>query len=265
MIFDPVRLKTNGFNAEMLGYMLARRYDPERPMGNVAKGDLSDVVLTSLLGLHETVAPVIPRALKWIDKAIADDEDFGVDPSAHRATLHWAKAIGEWLLDGTNDGGAWYCARVHEEAKWRYDKRPWRMREVVRWGLDDYMAFAYQGGEHDEGSEAGIDVYEYWTGKRAPVSLKKLLTPREFAYALCLHRTGGQRFDEEELFAAGRRMLQARLESEWLVRGQILRAATWLKIVYWHRDESMSPLQVLLAAYENLQQVTRPDFVPMAR
>nr|WP_314632419.1 hypothetical protein [uncultured Janthinobacterium sp.] len=60
MIFDPLRMKTNGFNAEMLGYMLARSYDPGRPMGNVAQGDLSAVVLASLLGLHETVAPVIP-------------------------------------------------------------------------------------------------------------------------------------------------------------------------------------------------------------
>lgn len=260
-------MKTNGFNAEMLGYMLARSYDPGRPMGNVAQGDLSDVVLASLLGLHETVAPVIPRALAWIDAAIAKDEDFGVDPNAHRATLHRAKAIGGWLLDGRNDGSAWHSARVYEEAKWRNDTHPWPVREVVRCGMDDYMAFAFLSGGHDEGLgfAAGIDGYEYWTGKRAPISLRKLLTPREFAYALCLHRTASQRFDEEELFAAGRRMLGARLESEWLGSGQILRAATWLKIVYGHRDAAMAPLQVLLAAYENMPKVRRPDCVSVPR
>lgn len=71
------------------------------------------------------------------------------------------------------------------------------------------MAFAYQGGEHDDGFEAGIDMYERWIGEK-PLSLKKVLKPREFGYALCLHRVRGQ-FDEGELVVAGRRMLQANL------------------------------------------------------
>lgn len=97
-------------------------------------------------------------------------------------------------------------------------------------------------------------------GLNRPISLKKVLKPREFGYALCLHRARGQ-FDEEELFEAGRRMLQANLEETWIGAGQNMRAATWLKIVYWHRDESLTPLQVILKAYDNMPNVIRPDFV----
>jgi hypothetical protein len=46
------------------------------------------------------------------------------------------------------------------------------------------------------------------------------------------------------------------------MEGQRQQAATWLKIVYWHRDESLTPLQTVLRAYENMPKMPRPDFVP---
>ncbi|WP_255503901.1 hypothetical protein [Cupriavidus sp. UME77] len=230
-------------------------------MGNVAQSDLADVISAWLVSLHVDVAPVIPRSLKWIEQAIEQDEKFGPDPNAHRTTLHWAKALGGWLDTGWNYEGEWDSARVYEEARWRYEKRPWPAHEIIKSGLDDYMAFAYQGGEHDEGFEAGIEMYERWTGKTS-VSLSKALKPRDFGYALCLHRTARQQFDEEDLFKAGRKMLQTNLQENWLGGGQYIRAATWLKIVYWHHDETLTPLQVVLKAYDNMPKVPRPAFVP---
>ena len=56
-------------------------------------------------------------------------------------------------------------------------------------------------------------------------------------------------------------MLQANLEEAWLGGGQFLRAATWLKIVYRHYDKSLTPLEVVLKAYDNMPNVPRPDFV----
>jgi hypothetical protein len=175
------------------------------------------------------MAPVVARSRRWIDKAIRDDEDLGVDPNAHRTTLHWAKALGEWLENGANSEGEWDDARVFEEARWRYEKRPWPTNEIVKSGLDDYMAFAYQGGERNVGFEAGIDMYERWTGKSG-VSLSRALKPRDFGYALCLQWTAREQFDEEDLLQAGRKMLQANLQENWLGGGQFIRAATWLKI-----------------------------------
>ena len=260
-IFEPTRLREVACEG-MLAFLLENTYDQKRPMGNVAAAELGDVIRSWLIGFHREVAPIVPRSLQWLDKAIADEEDqwFGVDPNTHRTTLHWAKAIGLWLNVEGNHEGEWDLARTYEEARWRYEKRPWPTHEIVKWGLDDYMAFAYLGGQHAEGFEAGIEMYERWTGK-SEVSLSKPLKPRDFGYALCLHQTARQAFDEEDLFKAGRKVLQAHLQQTWLGGGQAIRAATWLNIVYGLHDPNLTPLQVVLKAYENMPDVPRPDFV----
>jgi len=261
MFYDPIKSRINGFEPEMLRWYMERSYDSSMPMGNVAASQIETVIKACLVGLHNEINPVIHRSNEWLDRAIQEDEKFGPDPNAHRRTLHWARALGGWLEDGWDDEGEWDSARVYEEARWRYEKRPWPTNEIVKSGLDDYMAFAYQGGEHDDGFQAGIDMYERWTGKSGPISLSKVLKPREFGYALCLHRTCQQQFDEEDLFKAGRRMLQANLQETWLGGGQMIRAATWLKIVYWHHDETLTPLQTILKAYDDMPKVPKPDFV----
>ena len=86
------------------------------------------------------------------------------------------------------------------------------------------------------------------------------LKPRDFGYALCLYRAARRNFEEKELFEAGRKMLQANLQEEWLGGGQFIRAATWLKIVYWRGDETLTPLQTVLKAYENMPKVPRRIF-----
>jgi len=40
-----------------------------------------------------------------------------------------------------------------------------------------------------------------------------------------------------------------------------MRAAMWLKIVYWHRDKELTPLQIILKAYENMPDVKKPHFL----
>lgn len=136
---------------------------------------------------------------------------------------------------------------------------PYSSSQIVRDGLlDDFMAFAFQAGQFEQ----GIVEYEKHLVPKVP-SLKKALKPRDFAYALCLHRAGRHIFDEPDLLSSGRKMLQAHLQETWLGRGQYLRAATWLKIVYWHHAPSMTPLQTVLKAYDDMPKVPRPDFVPV--
>ena len=261
MVFDPIKLRENGYNGEMIRYIVSREYDEKRPMGNVACGDLDNFILASLLGLHNEVAEIISSRVRWIENAIVNDEDFGVNRNAHRGKMHFGKAIGEWLLNGENDFEAWSNARVYEEAKWNWEGGPWSMREILKDGLADYMAFSYQGGKYNKGYEAGIETYQRCTGKHGPVTLKKILKPHEFAYALCLQNAEIFEFDEHDLFNAGCQMLQANLQEKWLGAGQIMRAAMWLKIVYWHHDKELTPLQTILKAYENMPDVKKPYFL----
>ncbi|USI73478.1 hypothetical protein [Sphingomonas morindae] len=270
MIFDPVR-KKEYYLQNKLSYELNQTYNENRSMGNHACHSIEGVISAWLVGLHAEIAPVLPRSLDWIDKALANGEvnRFGPDPNGHSTTLHWAKAIGHWMLTGEDDSYEWDLTRCFEEARWRFPERPWPTNEIVRDGLDDYMAFTVGAGPHakyEYGPEseiymAGIDMYERWTGKSGPIKLGGTLKPREFGYALCRHYTCVQNFDEDELFAAGRKMLRANLQETWLGGGQYMLAATWLKIVYHQLRGEADPLRCILHAYDDMPDVSRPAFV----
>ncbi|MDC6176417.1 hypothetical protein [Ralstonia solanacearum] len=258
-------------------------FDANLPMGNFAANEIEDVISAWLVGLHNEVSVVIPRSLEWLDSAIASGEEnrFGPLPCMHRVTLHAAKAMGSWMRNSENDEHIWLIAQTAQAEymqtgyvkvlgpdRFDYELQrfvpqevhglPYSSSRIVRDGLlDDFMAFAFQAGQFEQ----GIAEYEKHLVPKVP-SLKKALKPRDFAYALCLHRAGRHIFDEADLLSSGRKMLQAHLQETWLGRGQFLRAATWLKIVYWRHDPSLTPLQTVLKAYEDMPKVPRPDFVP---
>lgn len=262
MYFDPIKSRKNAYSSEMMDFYVAARYDSNIPIGNCSRSDLGYVIGGVLVGRYEKLSSILSRCVTLLDEAIDKDEEFGEERDLHRMNLHWARAIAGWMNDGYDHPGSWENARVYEEAAWRYEKRPWPRNEIINDGLDDYMAFAYQAAEPDEGVdgyEIAIDMYEHWLGEK-PVSLKKTLKPREFAYALCLHFARNQ-FELSELLMAGRKMLQANLEKTWFEGGQYIRGATWLKIVYGISGEKLSPLQTILKAYDNMPHVERPDFV----
>ncbi len=52
-------------------------------------------------------------------------------------------------------------------------------------------------------------------------------------------------------------MLRANLESQWFGGGQFIRGATWLKIVHCGHDSSMTPLDTLLRAYDDMPNVVK--------
>ncbi|HWV14975.1 MAG TPA: hypothetical protein VN030_06045 [Cellvibrio sp.] len=262
MLFNPIKLREKGFSSEMLKFYLSSEYDPKRPMGNVASSDVSTTIEAWLVGLQDKILPIISRSREWLDDAIKKGDEFSPHNQLHISKLNWARAICEWLENGTDSPGFWENARIFEEAAWRSENRPWPRNEIINDGLDDYMAFAFQAAEPDEGVdgyEVAIDMYEYWLGDKSP-SLKKTLKPREYAYALCLHNARNL-YDRDELFAAGQKMLQANLEEKWLGGGQFIRAATWLKIVYWQNNQALTPLETILKAYDNMPNVERPDFL----
>lgn len=263
-----------------LARLLRTQFEASRPMGNVAQSELNEVVEAWLIGLHAETAPVIPRSAEWLDIAIkGKEEDWFGDPDFHRCTLYRAKGIAQWMLTGQNDTASFAAAldgldgylqrggvkvlgpdifnyEIQKYQRNEIRNIPKPAKEVLSDGsLDDYMALSFQAEQY----EAGIAKYESYCVATAP-SLKKLLKPRELGYALCLHKTRGQ-FDESALLAAGRKMLQAKLEENWLGHGQYIRAATWLKIVYWHHDPTLTPLQAILKAYEDMPNVPRPAFV----
>jgi hypothetical protein len=238
MAFNFLRLKEVA--PEAIERVLETQYEVARPMGNVAASQISDAIWISLVGFFKEISAIISRRNEWLDRAIQEDEEFGQNREFHRVTLYRARALGEWMQTGHSNEVFWNKSRLHQEGAFQY----WTDGEIRRDGLNDYMAFAYLSGNKNDGAEAGISMYERWLGIK-DVSLKKPMTPRGFGYALCLH-LARQQFDKNDLFNAGRKMLQSHLDENWLGRGQYARAAMWLKIVYWINDAALTPIQVCL-------------------
>ncbi|KVD91828.1 hypothetical protein WS63_11040 [Burkholderia stagnalis] len=85
-------------------------------------------------------------------------------------------------------------------------------------------------------------------------------------YAFCLYGIRPEIADAnanapEVLFEAGRRVPKVNLKSKWFGTGQFIHGATWLKIAHWKGDGSLTPLQKILKAYDDMSNVKRPDFV----
>lgn len=263
MLFNPSRKREVYLqqDAAWLRSRLTQAYDLNAPMGNIAASRLGDAISAWLVALSAEIAPVIPEALQWLDGAIAADETFGQSRDFHRVTLHWARALGKWMASATNATDDWAQAANYKQAYWLSESPPLSDAAIVRYDLDDYMAYCVQAGRYSD----GIEMCDRLFGGQK-LSLGKRPKPREVAYAVCQQKLF-DRYDDDAVFEAGRRMLQANLEQDWLGAGQYIRAATWLKIVYWDRDihagrrPTLTPLQTVLKAYDNMPQVVRPDFI----
>ncbi len=250
---------------------------PEKgdPIGNFGASSVSSCIGFIIAGFADEANPLIIRANQRIDQGLASKEYewFGGSSAQHRYNLFEARALGTWLEKNELATDHWNEARRFLEAWWRSEERPWTRQEIIRDGLNDYMAMAVLGGcfeDYKHGKEpfeAGIEIYEHWIGKQ-DISLKKALKPRELGYALCRHYLHNE-FDQADVLAAGKKMLGAKLSQPqpycdgWLENGQSITAAMWLMLIYWypafHNGEKLpSPVDVLLKAYDDMPDVTRP-------
>ncbi|MES2974840.1 MAG: hypothetical protein V4757_14595 [Pseudomonadota bacterium] len=220
---------------------------------------MDTVVEAWLVGAHADISPVVCRSIDWLTSAIEKGESFGESVSFHFMRLHWARAMAQWMSSGSEARLDWVASMNFEKQDWTWNGRSWSNRKIINDRLDDFMAFAVQSGEYME----GINTYEHFAGAKK-LSLQKILSPRDYAYAICLAQARDQ-YDEVEVYHAGRRMLQANLDENWLGIGQSLRAATWLKIVHSDRDlragraPQITPLQTILKAYDDMPNVVAPD------
>lgn len=231
-------------------------YDVDKPMGNFACGMVGTMANASLVRLGDKMADLMPRAIDWIDRAIARHEISGPgdDMRYYHYSLIHAKALAVWFHDGTNAADVWAAGfeRIRELVIEN------RSRAKLAWFgefMDDAMACAFQAGRFAD----GVALYEDIYGVKA-LRMNALRTPRQWAYAHCLQAIE-IRFALPELLSAGRRLLENQLAENWLHNGQMIRATTWLKIVYWHADQSLTPEQTMLKGYDDMPTVPRPAFL----
>jgi hypothetical protein len=231
-------------------------YDVASPMGFYGDGMVSSMATAALVGLGEKMLDLMPRAIDWIDRAIARHEVSGPgdDMRYYHYSLIHAKALARWFGTGRNATEVWVDAfeRIRELVVEN------RARAKAAWYgefMDDAMACAFQAGRFADGVGLYEDIYGIKT-----LRVNAVRTPRQLAYAYCLEAVE-TRFSSADLLSAGRRLLEKQLAENWLHNGQMIRAATWLKIVYWHADQSLTPEQTMLKGYDDMPTVPRPDFL----
>jgi hypothetical protein len=241
------------------------------PVGNYGAGDVTVYIDAVTVGYAAEALPLLHRANQRINQGLESREYewFGGSPAQHRHNLHWGRALGAWLEDNELNTDHWNEARRYLEKWWAggFGTR----QQILRWGLDDYMALSVLGSRADGSPQGltplkeGIEMFERSFSTHT-ISLKKTLKPRQFGYALCRHYLNNE-FDRADILQAGRRMLAANLTDKikngWLENGQSDRAAMWLMLVYWypafhHGEPLPSPVDVLLKAYDDIPGVVRP-------
>lgn len=257
MRFDPKinRMAYLSNDKEWIRRLLAKDHDPKRPIGNRMVSELGDVISIALCGLYDEISPLIPKLVTWLDQVIEEKKQDGNQADFDRMTLHDGRALAGWMRDGVDERESWDLARRFLTASFLRGDLSTGNRGIPAEYLDDYLALCYQAGRYED----GVVEYEKYHDNKA-LSLKKTLPPRKLAYAMCLHELRRQ-FTVEELCQAGRNMLQNYLWSTWIDRGQYLRAAKWLKIVYWSYDPALTTQQTILKAYDHIQDLPRPDFL----
>ena len=252
MAYDPKNARWS-FETFRLGYEASSTYHPERPMGSWGMSTIENAALAALVGFSEQMRTHLLRAINWMDLAIAKNEDLGPNRAAYHAQLVEAKALARWLDSADPATAIW--AETH-------DRHLGYLGEDLvgitgRWlaiHIDLLMAQAYQAERY----AWAVAFFERMVGAKT-FNLKRITSPRHVAYAKSLQALD-QRFDPADVHAAGRRMLATYLDKHWLSQGQSVRAAIWLKIVHWQPGSSLSPVEVMLKAYDDMPHVTRPAF-----
>jgi hypothetical protein len=235
------------------GYLLGAVYDPSKPMGSFAAGDIMWFVDCAVLGMWGRVCHLVLRRIEWLTQALEQNELLGQSRHFHRCELLKALGIYRWLHGADSAIDTWRQALDEHEAA-LFEPGNYGTTQTT-YGLDDYMVLSLLADQ----PARGVAIYERLRPDKPPLPLRSLRAPRDWGWWACRRRLG-EVLDQTALRAAGRRVLRLNLDDPWLGRGQAIRAAMWLMAIYWLDERSLTPVQTLLRAYDDLPKVQRPDF-----
>jgi hypothetical protein len=288
--FNPVE-KRASFESFALGYIsgtIQRAASvPENGKGNAATNMMPFIAYAYVVNLQSEIRLALENYHTWFEDSITRNEQFGDFPDAASARRDGAYGLCCWLLDNKNRPEIFSGSCDHWDKAWakayRYGANPNPPQQVggqvmertdfvggvaqdgrarlpardqdILADCGDYLACCAQSGEYAR----GIALYER-VGGETDIDPKLIRCERTMGYWLLKARAEG-RISEDEIVATGTRFLKTQLQSDWLVTGQSVLAATWLKIIFWHTGMTKTPLETILKAYDCMPKVPRPVFV----
>jgi len=204
----------------------------------------------------------------WFEHADAVDERFGESPYFHAALRHEAHGLCLWMLGRQPSTNPYQLAmeswQRHFESEGKKPRRggpkfdfatqryedmfitglPFDPRDILQGSLDDYLASCVQCGEFARAAE----MYEK-VGGRTDIADSRIQTAVHLGYWLCKQGAAGL-IPVADAEVIGARVLRSNLRSRWLVGGQFVRAAQWLKIVAQSAASKATPREVIGRASE---------------
>ena len=181
-------------------------------------------VMAILVGLPKDASKLLIKAKQWMECAMERREEsnyFG--PASHHFHRHLYAMI-RWLHDGAHDVESlamWLPATV------QYYRNQAGGVDSVSLGLAA-VTFLNAGG------------YEDYLSLAAPggIDTVKCSGTNEKQMALTLATQAlTQKFPDEKVQASIRKFLDKHV-GEWLNNGPAIRAAEWMKVIYWQRGEA---------------------------
>jgi len=214
-------------------------------VGNAAVLGLDVAITAWIVGLEDDARPVVERCRRWLEDSVARGESFGEPPSYFAMRRHRALAVAVWLLDGENPTALFReTVRLQEQAWVDIARERALTDEELR---ADYLPGYVRDCDSAEEWARGAAAYERHGG-RSLDGEEDISTLLELAYWVCRQHvdTSGA---PPSWAATAQRLLHGVLDG-WLLAGQGVSAAAWLKFGFWGCEATQTPQETLHKARE---------------
>jgi hypothetical protein len=189
----------------------------------------------------QSVSEIPKRALQYIDA-----EPF--IRNGYMALGLQVLGLCAWLLSSKHDEESYRLYVEHQDRFLR--QSPGGKDKVnISLTLPTYLsACAY---------ERVLEIFANTRGWVVPSALGSIKTESHLCFVIASHRLG-KAYSADEVQNATARFLTRKMMA-WLRDGHAVRAAEWMKIVYWTRHQAdPSPKKALMKCYDHLPGVKRP-------
>ena len=252
MLYDPVRYKNQVEDFDYDHYMDMFKKE-QKYIGGIGVYAFYAVLDASLAGSRDRFLPILNSAIEWMHKGIEKNEK-ELTLFFYQTGLHENLALALWFRDEIDKRDIWQKAiSLHQKSV--EIEEPYLASRIKTVMLADRLLYCLHAQEYEQ----GIETYRQYHGDKKPTRKQLFNSEAKLAYALCLHYADNQ-YSPEELHSALNGLLNLKVDSEWIGRGNPSKALSWLKVAYWNRKEALSPLEIWFKAYDHMPRVTRPFF-----
>lgn len=223
--------------------------------GGSSHAFLGTAIRCVLNGLDEPFFQLLKKTQQWVSVALAEKEipkrflhDERYSPDGEAALRYQTLAMTNWLLYDQHDAES-YRRLVECEDRFLGSSQVGKDKVSISLLLSIYLdAGAYQ---------RALQLFAT-SGLAAPKSRGSVRNESQMAYVLCRHRLG-EDSAEAEVSSVTRKFLDSNVDG-WLTNGHFVRAAEWMKIVYWREGKAgISAKDALLKCYDHLSDCNRPS------